>query len=264
MWLLRNYELWLEFVRELLNDPRPDFPRERIQLRLAETLDTIVSWNWEDPDGSYGFELSHPIDGWPTPEERLIWDSGARDAHPLLRWFYTTQDPRPMTMGRVPEYMVEPGAMELVRELMAPVGFVQQLSIPCHVENGHRAFVAAKDDDDFSDDALQLARLIQPLLALLWLQAAALERCPDPVGVDTTGLSGRELAVLQLLADGLTAEAIGHRLGISPRTVHSHLARLYRKLGVSDRMRAVLIGEAAGLITVDPGVRRLTDRAAFG
>ena len=56
--------------------------------------------------------------------------------------------------------------------------------------------------------------------------------------------------MLQLLSEGLTAEAIAHRLAISPRTVHTHLAHVYRKLGVVDRMRAVLVAEAAGLVTV--------------
>jgi DNA-binding CsgD family transcriptional regulator len=251
MWVLRSYEEWLEFIRELLNHPSREFPRTQIQMQLAKTLDTIVSWNWEDADGTYGFELSHPVEGWPTPEDREIWENGARDLHPLLNWFRSSEDPRPMSLGRVPSEYVAPGAMELTRELVAPVGFQQQLSIPCHLNAGHRAFVAAKSGDDFSDEALQLATLIQPLLALLWLQNAALEGCPG--SDESFGLSGRELAVLQLLADGLTAEAIARRLGISPRTVHCHLAHVYRKLGVSDRMRAVIAGQAAGLVTLDPG-----------
>ncbi|MBO0843885.1 MAG: helix-turn-helix transcriptional regulator [Nocardioides sp.] len=189
-----------------------------------------------------------------------MWEGGVRDLHPLLCWFRGTEDPRPMSLGRVPDTYIAPGAMELTREFSAPVGADQQLSIPCFVGNGYRAFVAAKSGDDFSDEALQLARRIQPLLALLWLQNAALERCPDHD--ESSGLTGRELAVLQLLADGLTAEAIARRLGISPRTVHCHLAHVYRKLGVADRMRAVLVAQAAGLVTLDhkpePGLDRTT------
>jgi DNA-binding CsgD family transcriptional regulator len=62
------------------------------------------------------------------------------------------------------------------------------------------------------------------------------------------GITPRELAVLRLLADGLTAAAIGRRLTISPRTVHHHLERLYRKLGAGDRLAAVLNGQALGLL----------------
>ena len=61
------------------------------------------------------------------------------------------------------------------------------------------------------------------------------------------GLTGRELTVLGLLRDGRTAHAIAHRLGISPRTVHTHLANLYRKLGVNDRLQAVLVAQELGV-----------------
>src|SRR3712207_8720070 len=47
------------------------------------------------------------------------------------------------------------------------------------------------------------------------------------------------LPILELLAEGLTAQAIGHRLGISARTVQVHLRRTYRALGVHDRLLAV-------------------------
>jgi len=49
--------------------------------------------------------------------------------------------------------------------------------------------------------------------------------------------------VLQLLSQGMTAARIGHTLGISPRTVHTHLAHLYRKLDVTDRVQAVMLGQ---------------------
>jgi DNA-binding CsgD family transcriptional regulator len=249
MWLLRNYRAWLELVRELLDQPTSTFPRTEIQMHLASTLDTVVAWNWEDPDGSYGVELSHPLGDWPTAADREAWDSGVRDLHPLLCWFRATEDPRPMSLGRVPPEYVAPGAMEQLRQFLAPIDVDQQLSVPCYADHGgHRAFVAAKGGDDFSDEALALTRRIQPLLALLWLQGAALERCPAQH--ETFPLTSRERAVLQLLSEGLTAEAIGHRLAISPRTVHTHLAHVYRKLGVADRMRAVLVAEAAGLVTV--------------
>jgi DNA-binding NarL/FixJ family response regulator len=52
--------------------------------------------------------------------------------------------------------------------------------------------------------------------------------------------------VIILLGDGMTAVAIAHRLDISPRTVHKHLENLYAKLGVSDRLGAVLRLRDAG------------------
>ena len=52
-------------------------------------------------------------------------------------------------------------------------------------------------------------------------------------------LTAREGEVLVLIADGLSAPAIGARLHLSPATIKSHLRTLYEKLGVSDRAAAV-------------------------
>jgi DNA-binding CsgD family transcriptional regulator len=44
--------------------------------------------------------------------------------------------------------------------------------------------------------------------------------------------------------------SLGRRLGISPRTVESHLSKLYRKLGVRTRVQAVSKAAWLGLIDV--------------
>jgi ATP/maltotriose-dependent transcriptional regulator MalT len=52
-------------------------------------------------------------------------------------------------------------------------------------------------------------------------------------------LSGRELAVLELLADGCTNREISQRLFIAQGTVKAHVAGVYRKLDVHSRAEAV-------------------------
>lgn len=52
-------------------------------------------------------------------------------------------------------------------------------------------------------------------------------------------LSQREEDVLRALATGLDNQAIAARLFVSPETVRSHIARIYRKLGVDSRLQAV-------------------------
>jgi len=69
-------------------------------------------------------------------------------------------------------------------------------------------------------------------------------------GVETAPLTGRELAVLQLLAEGLIAQAISHRLGVSVRTVHKHLETVYEKLDSHDRLSAVLRAQQLGIIAI--------------
>jgi DNA-binding NarL/FixJ family response regulator len=62
------------------------------------------------------------------------------------------------------------------------------------------------------------------------------------------GLTGRELAVLRLLAAGLTNAQIGAQLYISPRTAGVHVTNILRKLGVSSRVQAAAVAERAGLL----------------
>jgi HD-GYP domain-containing protein (c-di-GMP phosphodiesterase class II)/DNA-binding CsgD family transcriptional regulator len=76
------------------------------------------------------------------------------------------------------------------------------------------------------------------------LAAAGTAPPPDPVAAG--GLTVRERAVLDLVADGLTNVAIGRRLGISPKTVNAHLEHVYAKLGVSTRASAVVAALSRG------------------
>jgi DNA-binding CsgD family transcriptional regulator len=52
------------------------------------------------------------------------------------------------------------------------------------------------------------------------------------------GLSGREVEVLRLVAQGLTDGQVAERLFLSPRTVSTHLRAIYNKLGVDNRTAA--------------------------
>jgi DNA-binding NarL/FixJ family response regulator len=63
-----------------------------------------------------------------------------------------------------------------------------------------------------------------------------------------TALTSRERDVLALLADGATARQIGRRLGISPRTVETHVANVYRKLGARTRVQAIGRAVTMGLV----------------
>jgi DNA-binding NarL/FixJ family response regulator len=62
------------------------------------------------------------------------------------------------------------------------------------------------------------------------------------------GLTPRERQVLDLLSEGLTIRQIASRLRISPRTVETHVAKLYRKLGVRTRVQAISRAATLGLV----------------
>jgi DNA-binding NarL/FixJ family response regulator len=62
-------------------------------------------------------------------------------------------------------------------------------------------------------------------------------------------LSERELEVLQLLADGSTSKEIAVVLGLKPKTVENHRARILDKLGVVNAASAVRAALAQGLVS---------------
>jgi DNA-binding NarL/FixJ family response regulator len=70
---------------------------------------------------------------------------------------------------------------------------------------------------------------------------------PDPLA----GVSPREREVLALLLDGMPNKLIARRLEISEKTVKSHLTSIFRQLGVTDRVQAILWAERQGLRAED-------------
>jgi LuxR family maltose regulon positive regulatory protein len=66
--------------------------------------------------------------------------------------------------------------------------------------------------------------------------------------VVTDELTAREHTVLSLLPTGLSTREIADELGISRDTVKTHTKRIYQKLGVSSRPRAVARGRDLGLL----------------
>lgn len=70
----------------------------------------------------------------------------------------------------------------------------------------------------------------------------------NPQAQAALGISPRELTVLHELARGCSNKEIALRLGISPETVKTHLARLYDRLGAKRRTDAVNRARALGLL----------------
>jgi len=69
------------------------------------------------------------------------------------------------------------------------------------------------------------------------MMAARAQDCSDETGIHT--LTGRELEVLRLACDGWSSKQLADILCCSKRTVDFHLHRIYRKLGVSNRIAAI-------------------------
>ena len=63
-----------------------------------------------------------------------------------------------------------------------------------------------------------------------------------------SSITPRELQVLRCIADGLTTRQTATRLALSERTVESHIAKLYGKLGARTRIQAAMQATRLGLL----------------
>jgi two-component system NarL family response regulator len=61
-------------------------------------------------------------------------------------------------------------------------------------------------------------------------------------------LTGREVEILQWIAEGRTSREIGEQLFISENTVKNHVRNILDKLGMRSRHDAVRYAEQAGLV----------------
>ena len=64
-------------------------------------------------------------------------------------------------------------------------------------------------------------------------------------------LTPREREVFLLVAEGKTSREVGERLGISKRTSEFHVANIFEKLGVKNRVQAVRAALRSGLLTTE-------------
>ena len=71
------------------------------------------------------------------------------------------------------------------------------------------------------------------------------------IAAPATNLTGREIEVLGLIAEGANATAIASRLGIAPTTTRNHTQNILRKLDATSQLDAVL--KATKLVLVNIG-----------
>jgi DNA-binding CsgD family transcriptional regulator len=248
---------WLDLVANLLAAPITVLPEERLAAGLMTTFDGSACAFHTRPVRSAVVQRIYPTGRFSTAQldEWMRLAVEVPTFHPLLRYYLLTGDGAPRQVADVPPAMAGPRAWNRYLELIGPHGIEHQLAIPLPAgAPGLRWFVVGRDDP-FPPERMVTARLVQRLIVGLDRQASAFARWLAHAPVPEAGsvaadvrLTPRELSVLGLVADGLTAAATARRLVVAERTVHKHLERVYAKLGVSDRVSAVLRAQRLGLL----------------
>ncbi len=149
------------------------------------------------------------------------------------------------------------GAGSLTRLRVPRIGEVALLApseLPGTGPSGALRLLALAKRKGFSADDVELLNACLPAMTMMLASVVATSerqrRAHARVeAAKDLGLSERELEVLQLLSQGLLATSIASRLALSPRTVHKHLGNIYFKLGVHDRLVAVKVALAHGLVS---------------
>jgi putative nucleotidyltransferase with HDIG domain len=185
--------------------------------------------------------LLHAYPGYPsqvhlgakTPEERIHQERRELGVdHALVGGVLARRWGLPGTIATAIERHHNPDAE-------GEAAFIRLADMLAHYEQGAQVS---------STEMLQTARSIgigpQELRRVMYeLPSSASQRQRH---IDPCPLSGRELGVLQRLAEGKVYKQIAHELTLSTSTVRTHLHNIYGKLGAVDRAQAVLIATERG------------------
>jgi DNA-binding NarL/FixJ family response regulator len=209
---------------------------ERLAQRLAEALNCVFACIWL-PDGD-------------ALVARIFWHAATLDASGMEERLRSLRVARgvglpgrvwasqePVTTVRLVDH-----ALEAMRSTIAAAGLIGGMAIPALFGDEVLAVLAFYSVEEFHPSA----RLIRSLTGIGHELGVFLDRRRGELVAPV--LTPRELEVLQVAAQGLSAKAIGAQLFVSPATVRTHLEHIYAKLGVSDRASAVAKGLREGLI----------------
>ncbi|MGP8001620.1 MAG: response regulator transcription factor [Streptosporangiaceae bacterium] len=162
--------------------------------------------------------------------------------HPLLRHYEMTGD---LSARRISDVASDRQfrALGLYHEFYRPAQVNCQLVVSIPAPDGGMISVALnRYGRDFSDQQREVIDLVRPHLSQAAALAMLLSRPVPDTPRDATGrllLTARQTRILQLVGAGNSDRAVARALGLSVRTVHTHLQHIYRALGVSSRTEAI-------------------------
>lgn len=162
--------------------------------------------------------------------------------HPLLQYTEATGD---LTARRISDVATDRQfrGLGLYHEFYRPAEVDYQLVVSVPAPHGGMISVALnRNGEDFSEQQRDMVNLVRPHLAQASAIASLLSQPVPDAPRDAHGrplLTPRQTRILQLVAAGNPDRAVARTLGVSVRTVHTHLQHIYRALGVSSRTEAL-------------------------
>lgn len=142
------------------------------------------------------------------------------------------------------------GASEGLKVVVLGIGDRNDEAFLAALEEGASGFI---DGTASFDDLLRCVRQVGdgdtfiPHRLAVRLASEYRERAPQ--AADGACLTGRELEVLQLLAQGYSNKVMARQLVVSEHTVRAHLRNIMHKLGVDNRVQAVARATREGLVS---------------
>ncbi|WP_343949811.1 helix-turn-helix transcriptional regulator [Nonomuraea longicatena] len=216
---------------------------DRLTTDLPVDLAVLIDLDWKAGTGHA--QTGSPDWLYEAPLDALI--HAHMRAHPLLRHYAHTADRTPLTMDE----MADDGwwKSEAYHAGKAAIGIDRQLALPLNSRPGQiRGVIMSRSGRGFTDRDLEYADLARSLLDTVAAHEKAVFGLPQLADPAEYAITPREMSVLALLDEGLTAHAIGSRLRITERTAIKHKENLYRKLRVHDRVTALKKARALGLL----------------
>lgn len=231
---------------------------------LVDALSGEVGWMYEDIDLQRNTGRPRawaPAEVGRRPLESLL--RAHMPGHPLALHLAATRDLTPLTVHDLVSERVWRNN-PAYSSLRAIFGVNRQIAVVVpssggqpHAKQTWRVCLISRSGRDFTVGNRAFACHLQPLLMRIDHHLSELQRLRNLTPADSPspeeraaelGLTPRELTVLTLLAEGLTATALARRLAISPHTVTKHLENVYRKCGTFDRLTTVLLAQELGLV----------------
>lgn len=246
---------WIDLAAHVLTLPVDHDPMVEVCAEISEQFDGAIVGTVD-----FGADLARVV-GYHAPGIDLDFYAECIGEHPLSRHYLVTGDQQARCLSDARRFFGDPSAAAVLdhareEDHVIDVVYVPLVALPGMTHRwlgmGSGARLGPSGRKVFD----RLRDLFRSIDAQSLVLARYVEREFAPSAGLAAGLTTREMTVLTLTSDGLTAVAIANRLHISPRTVSIHQQHSYSKLGVHDRLSAVLVAQDAGILPRSNGRAR--------